>query len=211
MSLADLQSWLRDEGIRDDLDAITWMTVRTELDNLLPEANEVVIDWSRLLLAGSILARSAERATRDRVADCNRRSFLEQDQAICDAGAVLLGKLSNFRAVTLARQRNLLAEDLEGRLGVALRLEAQRREMERSILVESSGAWLQVNDFQQRFWNNARAELVSASAPTASGKTFLVLQWLVDQMAVGRAEIAIYLAPTRALVSKSIEHRQDPW
>jgi hypothetical protein len=62
MSLADLQSWLRDEGIRDDLDAITWMTVRTELDNLLPEANEVVIDWSRLLLAGSILARSAERA-----------------------------------------------------------------------------------------------------------------------------------------------------
>jgi hypothetical protein len=129
---------------------------------------------------------------------------LSKDQAICDAGAVLLGKLSNFRAVTLARQRNLLAEDLEGRLGVALRLEAQRREMERSILVESSGAWLQVNDFQQRFWNNAKGQnWLSASAPTASGKTFLVLQWLVDQMAVGRAEIAIYLAPTRALVSKS--------
>lgn len=204
MSLADLQSWLRDEGIRDDLDAITWMTVRTELDNLLPEANEVVIDWSRLLLAGSILARSAERFDQETALRIATAALsLSKDQAICDAGAVLLGKLSNFRAVTLARQRNLLAEDLEGRLGVALRLEAQRREMERSILVESSGAWLQVNDFQQRFWNNAKGQnWLSASAPTASGKTFLVLQWLVDQMAVGSANIAIYLAPTRALVSE---------
>lgn len=204
MSLADLQSWLRDEGIRDDLDAITWMTVRTELDNLLPEANDVVIDWPRLLLAGSILARSAERFDQETALRIATAALsLSKDQAIGDAGAVLLGKLSNFRAVTLARQRDMLAEDLEGRLGVALRLEAQRREMERSILVESSGAWLQVNDFQQRFWNNAKGQnWLSASAPTASGKTFLVLQWLIDQMAVGSADIAIYLAPTRALVSE---------
>jgi len=204
MSLADLQSWLRDEGIRDDLDAITWMTVRTELDNLLPETNDEVIDWPRLLLAGSILARSTERFDQETALRIATAALsLSKDQAIGDAGAVLLGKLSNFRAVTLARQRDMLAEDLEGRLGVALRLEAQRREMERSILVESSGAWLQVNDFQQRFWNNAKGQnWLSASAPTASGKTFLVLQWLIDQMAVGSADIAIYLAPTRALVSE---------
>lgn len=204
MSLADLQSWLRDEGIRDDLDAITWMTVRTELDNLLPETNEVVIDWPRLVLAGSILARSAERHDQETALRIATAALsLSKDQAIRDAGAVLLGKLSNFRAVTLAHQRDMLAEDLEGRLGVALRLEAQRREMQRSILVESSGVWLQVNDFQQRFWDNAKGQnWLSASAPTASGKTFLVLQWLIDQMAVGSANIAIYLAPTRALVSE---------
>ncbi|KCV28146.1 helicase C-terminal domain protein, partial [Bordetella bronchiseptica 00-P-2730] len=84
-----------------------------------------------------------------------------------------------------------------------MRLEAQRREMDRSILVQSSGAWLQVNDFQQRFWSNAGGERwLSASAPTASGKTFLVLQWLIDQVIAREARVAVYLAPTRALVSE---------
>ena len=75
--------------------------------------------------------------------------------------------------------------------------------MDRSILVQSSGAWLQVNDFQQRFWSNAGGERwLSASAPTASGKTFLVLQWLIDQVIAREARVAVYLAPTRALVSE---------
>lgn len=204
MNLADLQTWLRDEGIRDDLNAITRMTVRTEIDNLQPDPTKLEIDWPRLLLAGSILARSDQRADQEAALRIATGSIgLGGEQAIVDAGAVLLGKLSNFRAVDLATKRDLLGEDLEGRLGAGLRLEAQRREMEHSVLVESSGQWLQVNDFQQRFWDSANGQnWLSASAPTASGKTFLVLQWLIDQMKVGTADIAVYLAPTRALVSE---------
>lgn len=204
MSLSDLQSWLRNEGIRDDLNAITRMMVRTEIANLQSDLLTPDIDWSRLLLAGSILARSDQRVDQEAALRIATGAIgLGSEQAIADAGAVLLGKLSNFRAVLLARKRKLLAEDLDGRLGVALRLEAQRRDIERSVLVESSGQWLQVNDFQQRFWTGAKEyNWLSASAPTASGKTFLVLQWLLDQMRVGAAAIAVYLAPTRALVSE---------
>ncbi|WP_453955047.1 DEAD/DEAH box helicase [Bradyrhizobium sp. USDA 377] len=43
---------------------------------------------------------------------------------------------------------------------------------------------------------------LSASAPTASGKTFLVLQWLIDQLSAGDTRVAVYLAPTRVLVSE---------
>lgn len=207
MSLADLQSWLLQEGVRDDLDAITRLTVRSELDNLAPDTSaqsDEPIDWPRLLLAGSILARSDQRGDQEaalRVATA--AVSLTDDQSLKDAGAVLMGKLSNFRAITLATDRKLLAADLDGRLGIALRLEAQRREMDRSILVQSSGAWLQVNDFQQRFWINAAGDgWLSASAPTASGKTFLVLQWLIDQVIAGESRVAVYLAPTRALVSE---------
>lgn len=180
------------------------MTVRIGICNLCPESTEFTIDWPRLLLAGSILARSDQRIDQEAALRIATGAIALGDKmAIKDAGAVLLGKLSNFRAVTLASKRLLLSDNLDGRLGVALRLEAQRREMECSILVESSGNWLQVNDFQQRFWNNANRQVwLSASAPTASGKTFLVLQWLIDQMAVGAATIAVYLAPTRALVSE---------
>ncbi|MFI8581930.1 DEAD/DEAH box helicase [Ectopseudomonas khazarica] len=207
MSLADLQSWLLQEGVRCDLDTITQLTVRNELDNLSPDTSvqsPTSIDWPRLLLAGSILARSDQRGDQEAALRVATAAIsLTDDQAFKDAGAVLMGKLSNFRAITLATDRELVEADLDTRLGIALRLEAQRREIDRSILVQSSGTWLQVNDFQQRFWTNATGDnWLSASAPTASGKTFLVLQWLIDQVIAGESRVVVYLAPTRALVSE---------
>lgn len=207
MSLADLQSWLLQEGIRADLNTITQLTVRNELDNLTldplaPSASD--IEWRRLLLAGSILARSERRADQDAALRIATAAIsLTNDETVKDAGAVLFGKLSNFRAIKLATDRGLLASGLEGRLGVSLRLEAQRREMERSVLLESNGVWLQVNDFQRRFWTDAAGDCwLSASAPTASGKTFLVLRWLIDQVTTSEIRVTVYLAPTRALVSE---------
>lgn len=207
MSLASLQSWLLKDGIHDDLQKIVRLTVAIEVDNLVldddtPAASS--LDWPRLLLAGSILARSDDRTEQEAALRIATGAVtLAESPAVKDAGAVLLGKLSNFRAVALASERDMLADDLNGRLGVALRIEAQRREIDRSVLVESSGTWLQVNDFQQRFWINAGEQgWLSASAPTASGKTYLVLQWLIDQMTGGETRVAVYLAPTRALVSE---------
>lgn len=207
MSLGALQSWLLQEGIRDELDVVTRRMVRMELDNLLPDSSDqsvAAIDWSRLLLAGSILAHSEQRSDQEAALRIATAAIsLANDQVLIDAGAVLLGKLSNFRAIELATDRDLLRPGLDERLGVSLRLENQRREMDRTILVRSSGVWLQVNDFQQRFWTSASEEhWLSASAPTASGKTFLVLQWLIDQLISDEARVAVYLAPTRALVSE---------
>lgn len=64
MSLTDLQTWLLGEGIRGELDELTKRMVVTEIDNLVTSdaaAPTGEIDWSRLLLAGSILARSDQR------------------------------------------------------------------------------------------------------------------------------------------------------
>jgi len=207
MSLFDLQSWLLQQGVREDLDLITRLTVRAELDNLIPESPVSVleqIDWPNLLLAGSIFARSEERVYQEAALRIGTAAMaLTFNKTYKDAGAVLLGKLSNFRAIALANSRGLLEPNLDERLGVALRIEAQRREMDSSVLIESSGKWLQVNDFQERFWTNASAaRWLSASAPTASGKTFLVLQWLIEQLHKKNTQVAIYLAPTRALVSE---------
>ena len=171
MNITDLQSWLLHEGIRDDLDTITRLTVRHELDNLLQDSSSsplIAMDWPRLLLAGSILARSDQKVDQEAALRIATAAIsLTDDLTLRDAGAVLLGKLSNFRAVNLATDRNLVTADLDGRLGVALRLESQHSEMERSILIHSSGVWVQVNDFQQRFWINAAGERwLSASAPT---------------------------------------------
>lgn len=208
MNLHELQSWLVDEGLREELDSITRNMVRTELDNLSPEFQEEddvkAPDWPRLLFGGSILAQSDQRIHQEAALRIATAAVtLPASSAVRDAAAVLLGKLSNFRAIALATDRELLTGDLESRLGMTLRIEAQRRQMDQSVLIESSGRWLPVNDFQQRFWDRAGDHgWLSASAPTASGKTFLVLQWLLDQMRSTQAKVAVYLAPTRALVSE---------
>jgi superfamily II DNA/RNA helicase len=207
MSLLALQSWLINEGLRDDLQQLTRCTVISELDHLTPpeqETSSAKFDWPRLLFAGSILARSEARQHQEAALRIATAAVtLSDSDAVKDAGAILLGKLSNFRAIDLASKRKILAADLDARLGVSLRMEVQRRQMDNAVLVESSGRWLQVNDFQQRFWRTAsNHQWLSASAPTASGKTFLVLQWLIDQMRSTEARVAIYLAPTRALVSE---------
>lgn len=208
MSVVGLQSWLIDENLRDDLHELTRRMVKTELDNLVPDGHSApaaALDWPRLLLAGSILARSDRRVHQEEALRIATAAVTLSDrEAVKDTGAILLGKLSNFRAVTLAGARALLTAGLDARLGMASRIEAQRRLMDHAILVESSGRWLQVNDFQQRFWSHADGDhrWLSASAPTASGKTFLVLQWLIDQMLTSHARVAVYLAPTRALVSE---------
>jgi superfamily II DNA/RNA helicase len=208
MTVAELQSWLLEKNLRGEIDELTRQTVRAELDNLADVSSDDQVkktpDWPRLLFAGSILARSSERWHQDAALRIATAAItLSSSNAARDTAAVLLGKLSNFRAITLAFDRELLTADLEGRLGMALRIEAQRRQMEQAVLVESSGHWLPVNEFQQNFWNRAGEDgWLSASAPTASGKTFVVLQWLLDQMRSTSAKVAVYLAPTRALVSE---------
>ncbi|MEO5916212.1 MAG: DEAD/DEAH box helicase [Luteolibacter sp.] len=206
MSLANLNSWLMSDGVREEIEALTRHTVRTELDNLASDVSKAVptFDWSRLLFAGSILARSELRSHQEAALRIATGAVtLDNRQPIKDAGAVLLDKLSNFRAVNLANERELLVTNLDARLGMTLRMEMQHRQLDHSVLVGSSGRWLAVNEFQQRFWDNASNHTwLSASAPTASGKTFLVLHWLIDYMRSTGTRIAVYLAPTRALVSE---------
>jgi hypothetical protein len=84
MSLSDLQSWLIDEGLRSDLDQLTRRMVISELDNLVPSPEDTQatpFDWPRLLLAGSILAKSAQRAHQEaalRIATAATEELLHQ-------------------------------------------------------------------------------------------------------------------------------------
>ncbi|WAP67695.1 DEAD/DEAH box helicase [Jiella pelagia] len=164
------------------------------------------------MLAASLLARSKQRNHKEaslRIATA--ALTLNTSDSIRDAGAILLAKLSNHRSVELAQQRAQIAPDLEGRLGVSMRIEAQRRTFEDSILLNASGKWLAVNNFQRDLWESASSEVtwLSASAPTASGKTFLVLHWVLDYIRTTNTRVAIYLAPTRALVSEIEENLKE--
>jgi len=207
MSENDLQDWLIKDGVRDELTLISRRMLEIEFDISSVASSEIDckgIDWQRLLLAGSILAQSKQRSHEETALKIATAAILISEHLPWrDAGAILLEKLSNHRAVTLAEDRKLVTPKLDDRLGVTSRLEAFRRQMETSVLERFSGSWLPVNEFQSEFWNGATSPEISwlsASAPTASGKTFLVRKWLIDQMLTSESTVAVYIAPTRALV-----------
>lgn len=209
MKLRELQDWLLEEGIHLDLRRILQLTAIYEIDNFEPCVDittlKAEVEWSRVLLAGSILARSEESRHKEaalRIA--TGALIISENTTVKDGAAVLLSKLANHRAVELGERRNFLERSLDNRLGLTLRIEAQRRKLEHSVLVHSTGEQLVVNGFQRHLWSeaNSSSAWLSASAPTASGKTFLILKWLVDAVRRGLARVVIYLAPTRALVSE---------
>ncbi|WP_439366029.1 DEAD/DEAH box helicase [Bradyrhizobium sp. DASA03005] len=208
MTEQELHNWLLDNAIADELTVLTSASVLSELDNVDDEdsldAKIAEIDWQRLLLAGSILAKSKRRPPTEAALRIATSALTLQDAPkVKDAGSVLLQKLSNYRSVELAQKRGLLNEAVESRLGISMRVESVTRALENSVLVQHSGEWLTVNPFQQEFWNEANSHIwISASAPTASGKTYMVLQWLLDQITTSDTRVAVYLAPTRALVSE---------
>lgn len=209
MTRYELQRWLLDEGVRADIASVTRATIVTDLGGIVlsPTAEAPVdpLDWERLLLAGSILAQSSDREFAEAALRIATAAItLETTSRIKDAGAILFEQLANHRSVRLAEHRELLLPDLQGRLGVTARLDAARRVFEHSVLIRATGEWMSVNDFQRQFWSEANepATWISASAPTASGKTFLVLRWLVEQLQITDARVVGYIAPTRALVSE---------
>lgn len=205
MTEQTIEDWLCKQILGKDLAEISTRTIRLELDNLVsPSGDQHEIEWPRLILAASILARSSEREHLEAALRISTGAFsLQTNVAIRDAGAVLLQKLSNMRSFYLAQKRMYVRPGLDSRIGVALRAEIVRKRIDESILVDDSGSWLSVNKFQKEFWNNAdRSDWISASAPTASGKSFIVMQWIVNSLRGGAHRTVVYIAPTRALVSE---------
>lgn len=209
MTLEELQRWLVEDEFAAELLLLARYATLAEIENVEPDRTLTEglakIEWEILLSAGCILAKSEKREIEEAALRIATAAVtLSKDALINDAGAILFEKLSNRRAALLAELRQQVKPGLTNRLGVSARMDASYRALENSILIESTGEYLEANRFQQSFWTSASKSegWVSASAPTASGKTFVVLRWLVDQLQLTNAKVAIYLAPTRALVSE---------
>lgn len=160
-------------------------------------------DWRRLILAGSLLAESTHIGQQEIALMIAQGAVVFGPSAMVrDAGAIILTQMSNARAVGLAENREHVRKGISQRLGFTETLLSTRRIVESSIVL-NSGRSLSGNPFQKRLWVELhRARWTSATAPTAAGKTFLVLNWLLTQFENGTCKIAVFLAPTRALVSE---------
>ncbi len=211
MKTSELSTWLlSNEGIVHEIAALRRWSARRcfgpdviapPLESDAPGAYSPA--WARLLLASSILAESDARSEQEIALMIAQAALVYGPTALIrDAGAVVLSQLSNRRTVDLAVDRSLIRQGLQSRLGVAELLLRTRRELETTIAVNHKTA-INGSEFQFDFWSNLNdAEWTSATAPTAAGKTYLVLNWFLREVEEKRCRLGVFLAPTRSLVGE---------
>lgn len=209
MNLDELQNWiLSNNGLAYEVGLLARHSAAKtlKLTNLDQELQPYEPDWERLLLAASILSCSSSPLANEAALMVAHAGLINGEKPkVADASAVILTQLANHRAVQLALKKSNLGSPIEERVGTTSQMLLTRRELLQTIS-PANGKSITTNRFQRTLWDELeRAEWVSASAPTASGKTYLVLQWLLNQFSTKKAHLAIFVAPTRALVGE-IEH-----
>ena len=159
-------------------------------------------DWQHLLFCASILARSSDMRCEDaalRIAQ-TCLSVARTDTGLKDAACLVLDSLTNRQAIKLAEDRKLVQLEYDSRLPLPLRLDVTWRDLEFSHYLVS-GEKLLLNRFQKAFWGQAtELDMLSVSAPTSTGKSFVVCHWLGEYLHERDAATAVYMVPTRALI-----------
>ncbi len=208
MDRDELNSWLISEsGLAADIQHLRrWSASKSIGESVLMPSDDISdknINWQKLILAGSLLAESNLIAESEAALMIGQAAMVYgQSALIRDAGSIVLSQLSNSRAVDLAESRKLVEGHLPERLGLTERVLATRRLIESSIILNNDNA-IAGNPFQVQLWSELkRARWTSATAPTAAGKTYLILNWLLREAEAKRCKLGIFLAPTRALVSE---------
>ncbi|WP_419877551.1 DEAD/DEAH box helicase [Brevibacillus centrosporus] len=163
------------------------------------------IDWNYLILCASVLAGSDTSECLDvayRIAQyslVNERTDVEQKAA----AAIVLDSLTNTPSIQLAIQRGYLSEDYSKGLPLPLQLEKIKRGIQYSILAGDNQGMIPINRFQADVYESAQElDWMSISAPTSSGKSFILLKILSEFFTEKKGEIAVYIVPTRSLIQQ---------
>ena len=176
--------------------------IQREADNLFSVID--VIDWNYLLSCASILSQSEESKHQDaalRIAQsCLEETDTEENQK---AGAsIILHKLTNKPALDLAIEKELLSEELLSKIPLPFLIEQTKRDVEH-IVFTSNNKRIYLNRFQKVFYEKAYLfDYISASAPTSSGKSFILNLFVLEQLRKKDAVKIVYIVPTRALITQ---------
>lgn len=125
-----------------------------------------------------------------------------QPDNLADAACVILDTLTNKPSIRLAENRNLVKPVPSSRLPLPLRAAWLRREMEHLVVV-GDGHELSLNRFQKDVWHATNTtQILSITAPTSTGKSFLLCQWLAEYFRDNPKAFVVYVVPTRALIQQ---------
>lgn len=194
---------LSSSAFRDVLAAVTQRSLVDDIPaiigQLLPE-----VDWDYALRCASALTAAVDEPSIDAALRIVQGCLSDEgsNPTHRQAAVLLLERMGNRRAATLAAERDLVDPESWVRAPSPLALDVIRRRLELSIPL-SSGETIHANRFQRRFWSEASERgWLSVSAPTSAGKSYIVKKWIEERVAESDRFTGVYLVPTRALIEE---------
>lgn len=171
---------------------------------IAPSSTLEPVDWSRALLLASAVTGSRSEQSQDAVLRIAQSCLTSDDatESQKTAATILLERVGNRTAVDLAVRRELVPDDRWEDAATPLGLDVIKARLEYAIPL-ASGTMTHANPFQRDFWRSAsQNDRVSFSAPTSSGKSFIVRRWLHERMEAADVMSAVFIVPTRALIDE---------
>lgn len=163
--------------------------------------NQIGYDLGGLISYASMIARSENQVDEERALRIAQHALRSDRTEMRLAACIVMDQLSNKQAIDLARAKGLIGEDIPGDLPTPLKLDWYRRRITNSVVVADETV-LELNRFQKKLWGELESnKWVSVSAPTSSGKSFLLSRWLVSRLDDSSEPcVVVFLVPTRALI-----------
>ncbi|RZK12029.1 MAG: DEAD/DEAH box helicase [Flavobacterium sp.] len=169
----------------------------TQKENLV-----AAIDWNNVLGIASALSYSDQNEHLDAALRIAQTAISEDGTSVTqkEGAAVILQSLTNKPAIKLAIERGRISKDFEEHLPLPLKLQKLRSDFENSITLGDQT--ISLNKFQTRVHNSyLENDAISISAPTSSGKSFILCSIIIEELLKGNRNI-VYLVPTRALIAQ---------
>ncbi|MBA0432589.1 MULTISPECIES: DEAD/DEAH box helicase [Stenotrophomonas] len=191
---ADLAS-LRAAGIRSTLLPSSAGTRSSEVAVVQgPDLNERAL--VRLLNSASIFAQATDATSLDLAQQIAVfASLASDDTGTYDAAVHILTGLGNFPGLTKLRAQRAEDQGLQSRIRTALLRELNS--------VDMAGKRVALTNFQFGVWDSLQNRGSTAiSAPTSAGKSYVVMEHLCESAIAAEKFVALYIAPTRALLTE---------
>lgn len=151
---------------------------------------------ARLLNSASVFALAHDEESRDLAQQIAVFASLAFDSPEVRGAAVhILSGLGNFPGLKKVEPESLDSLGFHTHLRSAL--------LKELASVEMDGSRISLTDFQLDVWETLKSSAATAiSAPTSAGKSFVVLEHLAETAIRAENFVAMYIAPTRALLAE---------
>lgn len=194
------------ESFKKQFDSILILSVCRTIESLEWNYSEEQllesIDWNNIIGIASALAYSEKNEHLDASLRIAQTVLIEKSTSVMqkEAAAVILLSITNKPAVQLAINRNYLAKDFQEHLPFTLKLQNEKLAFESSIILNDNV--IELNRFQNDVYEcHKNHDVISISAPTSAGKSFILCNIIVEKLLEGQKNI-VYIVPTRALLSQ---------
>lgn len=197
------------------LDDTIFVLTSTLLSRTFPSLKKVNIENEELkksIWLVSILANSDNNTYQRKAQLFTSLLFLNNQEniEILKVCYILFSRLGNLTATKFLK--NLYDEEKENPIELKSKYEfgdflTQELIYEREKkIIESQNKSYLITDFQKDLWQALRVKNeIAISAPTSSGKSFIIKKFLIDKLSNKKKYRVIYIVPSRALINQVSE------